>query len=141
MGRSKHALLSFLVGRAEQHRWSAFAEAQALAAQPNGAAARAGGARRTESAFEFSAKFLRTLRHAGNVIANVRDNFWARLERKHPIERRYAVNFGGRNVQTQRNIVQRAWADPTNAILYGVQHGKQAMSPAVRVAVVRRARI
>src|SRR5271163_4996368 len=98
MGRSQHALLSFLVGGAEQHRWSAFAEAQALAAQPNGAAARAGGARRTESAFEFSAKFLRTLRHAGNVIANVRDNFRPRFKRKHSVERRHAMNFGGRNI-------------------------------------------
>ncbi len=86
-----------------------------------------GEAARTKRAFQFGTKFVRAARDTRNVIADVGYDRRTRLEGKHSIERRHAINFRGGNVQAQRDIVECAGADPADAILDGMEHGQKAM--------------
>jgi hypothetical protein len=127
--------MGLLAGRTEQRRGSALAQTQTLAAKPGGASFGASGSCGAKLAPQFGAKCIRATGDAGNVITDVGDDWGAGLERKHPIKRRHAVNFGGGNVQSQGDIVESAGADPADAVLHRMQHGQKTMAPAMVVAV------
>ena len=96
--RGQHSLPRFFPGRADQRCGSTLAQAQALAAQPDRVSAEQGEAGGTKRAFQFGTKFLRAARDTRNVITHVGYDRRTRLEGEHSIERRHAMNFGGRYV-------------------------------------------
>jgi hypothetical protein len=59
----------------------------------------------------------------------------AGFEREHSIEGRNAMNFSRSNVQTQRDVVQGAGADPADAVLDRMERGEKTMSLATAVVV------
>ena len=104
-------------------RRSALAQTQTLAAKPGGASFDASETCGAELDFQFGTEFIRATGEAGNIIADVGDHRRPGLERKHSIKRCHSMNFGGGNVQPQRDIVESAGADPADAVLDCVQHG------------------
>jgi hypothetical protein len=51
------------------------------------------------------------------------------------------MNVRGSNVQSQREIVESAWANPADAVLNRMEYGQKAMPPAMDIAVASCARV
>ena len=62
---------------------------------------------------------------ARDVLADVQDARRRGLRRQHHVERRDAIDLGGRNHQALRDVRERRRADVPDAILHGPQHGQQ----------------
>src|SRR5271155_3825869 len=122
--------MRFSSGGADQCRGSTLAQAQALAAKPGSASISASRTYWAERTFQFSAKFIRATREACDIVTDMRDDRRTRLERKHSIERRHAMNLGGRNVQLLSDVIDSASANPADAILHRVQHRQKKMTAA-----------
>jgi hypothetical protein len=115
--------MRFFSCRGDQGRGSALAQTETLAAQPDGASSGTRGACGAKLTFQFGTNFIRAARDTANVITDVGYDLRTRLERKHSIERDHSMNFGGSNVQPQRDIVESAGANPADVVLDGMEHG------------------
>jgi hypothetical protein len=71
---------------------------------------------------------LRATDPARDVVTDVRDERRARCGREHGVERRDAIGLGRRNVEPAADVVEGAGADPTDALLDGMQGWKQQMT-------------
>jgi hypothetical protein len=83
-----------------------------------------------EPAGHLGAQFLRAADHAGHVVANVHDGAGGRRGAEHGVERRHPVGLGRRDRQPLGQVVERARADPADALLHRVQHGDQEVAAA-----------
>src|ERR1035438_1212418 len=127
-------------GRGNQHRRSSLAQPQTLAAKPDRSSAGTRGTCGTKRTLQFGTKVFRGTRDTRNVITNVGYDWRTGLEGKHSIERRYAINFRGSNVQAQRDIVESAGANRPDAVLDRMEDRQKTM-PAGGVAVENSARV
>ena len=66
---------------------------------------------------------LRAPCHTRNVVADMGHDLRAGLKREHSVERCHAMNFGGCDVQSQRDVVESARADPADAVLDRMERG------------------
>ncbi len=69
-----------------------------------------------------------TLAPAHQVDARMHLPLVARLGREQPVERDDAVDLGRRHVETFGDVVDRGWADPTDAVVDGVQRRQQQVA-------------
>jgi hypothetical protein len=79
--------------------------------------------------------------YTGNVITDMEYHLRTGPKRKHSIERRHTMNFRGRNVQTQSDIVESAGANPADAVLDRMEDGQKTISLAMGITVESRARV
>jgi hypothetical protein len=83
------------------------------------------GTFRTEALLERGDQIVGAEALARDVLADVQHARRRGLGREHHVERRDAVDLGGRNHQALRDVRQRRRADVPDAILHGPQHGQQ----------------
>jgi hypothetical protein len=72
---------------------------------------------------------VRTFGLASNVIADMEDERRLRLGSEQTVKVGNAEGYGGRNFENAAGIVQSARADPSDAILNGVEHGQKMRAP------------
>jgi len=84
--------------------------------------------RRTKERFQFVAKLPGAVGKASNIIADVSHDAGSGNQGKHSVKRCNAMYLRRRHVQPQRDIIDGAETDPTNALLKRMQDGQQTMS-------------
>jgi hypothetical protein len=72
--------------------------------------------------------------HARDVVADVHDARCARLRGEERVERRDPVCLGRRYLEPFAGVVERARADPADAIVDRVQHGQQQVASLVSLS-------
>ena len=127
-GRGNYRRPRPLACRSHQHGWRSFTLSQAWAAYPAAAALLAGAACWPHGRFEARAEFARALDLAGDIVTDPRYDRRCLVEREHVVEGGNAIRFCRRHLEPLASVVQRAPADPADALVNGVQHGKQQVA-------------
>src|SRR4030095_6050352 len=107
------------------------AEPEARAALPAGVLSRPG---RPELALERRAQRFPTAPTASDVVAYMNHGPRARLGREEMVEGHHAPRFRRRHGEALADVVERAVADPTDAILDGVECRQQKIAARGRLA-------
>jgi len=87
VGRSEDTVAWSLACRSDEGRGRALAQTQTRTAKP-------GQSWGAEFAFKLGAQGFGAAGQAGDVVADVRNYQWPRLEREHSVERRHTVRVG-----------------------------------------------
>jgi hypothetical protein len=85
---------------------------------------------RPEVLVEGGDDFTPALDAAGDVVAHVEDSAGTRGRRQQRVKRRDAPHLGGRSVQPDRDVVERAFAEPAHPRLRRVQCGEEQVAVA-----------
>ncbi len=126
LSRRGHGHVVRVPGGLHQQRRGPLALPEARTAHPRRARGR--GARRAERGLERRAQCLGAGRSACDVVADVHDRSGARLGREQRVEAGHAIGFRGRHGQARAHVVQRALADPPDAVLDRVQGREQEVA-------------
>ncbi len=115
------------------------AQAEARAAVPGGGAVVGQVALGAEPLLELRDQVVGADALAGQVLADVDHARRPRVDGEHRVEGRHAVGVGGRHGEPRADVVERARADPADALLHGPQRRQQLVAAAARrVAAARR---